>query len=49
LQHIHYLPRVSAGVDLFSKGGMVLRIDYSGLFSGNLTSGTGSFKLSIPF
>jgi len=40
---------VSAGVDLFSKGGMVLRLDYSGLFSGNLTSGTGSFKLSIPF
>ncbi len=40
---------VAAGVDLFSKGGMVLRLDYSGLFSDNLTSGTGSFKLSIPF
>ncbi|MHB8111351.1 MAG: autotransporter family protein [Syntrophorhabdaceae bacterium] len=40
---------VSAGIDVLSTRGMVLRIDYSGLFSGNVTSGTGSAKLSIPF
>ena len=40
---------VSAGVDVLSTRGMVLRLDYSGLYSGNVTSGTGSFKLSIPF
>ena len=40
---------LSAGFDILTTGEMVLRLEYSGLYSSNVSSHTGGFKFSYPF